>query len=290
MPIRKKKLFLAAFVSVMTLVLPVLAQAQTPTCDALKGGTRELANALLQSQHPYACCDESIATCLTKKPRCRLAVRLANDICARAAAGEDKSSIERALQKRATSMMHVGSPVPIDLGGAAVAGDPNAKVTIVTYACPRCPLCAKQVPAIYKLVSEGSLKGKAKLYMRPFPIRSHEGTTEAAMGMMAAHSLGKYWPYTLQVYNNFDSFNVSKLLDYAVAVGLDRDAFAKLQNDAALRGKLTDSKREGLRNKVDATPTWFIDGYRYVGDMRTSVIEDVIEEEFEKVTGKTNEP
>lgn len=97
------------------LAAPAVANAQTATCDALQGDKRQVAQSVMTSQHPYACCDGTVAECAAKRPRCILARRLADDICRRAGAGQDQAAIERALTKRAESMSRSGAPVPIDL-------------------------------------------------------------------------------------------------------------------------------------------------------------------------------
>ncbi len=265
------------------------ARAQTSVCDALAGDKRQLAQEILKSQHPYACCDGTIAECLARRPRCILARRLANDVCRRADAGQDRATIEHALTKRAESMSRNAAPAPIDLGASTAIGEPDSKVTVVAYVCGRCPFCSKLVPSLYKQVTEGPLKGKARLFIKMFPIRTHTSSTETAMGALAAQQLGKFWPFLLQLYSHFDDFDVANLPDYAVAAGLDRAAFINLSADGAVRARLVESKKEGIRNKVEATPTLFLSGYRYSGDLGMTAVQDVIEEEHDRISNKTTE-
>jgi len=252
------------------------AAAQTKTCDALRGAKRAVAVAVLESQYPYDCCDETLAKCLRKNPVCSLVTRLANDVCRRAGAGESQADIERELLRRAASR---NSPkVKIDLSHAVVAGDPSAPVPIVMYVCARCPYCARLTPALYHSVTEGRLKGKAKLYLRPFPIRSHEHSTVGGMAWLAAGRLGKFWEMVLYMYANFDRFDPDKLPDCAAHQGMDRAAFSKLLGDPALRRQLVESKKEGIRNHVTATPTLFIQGRKYQADLALPAVEDFVEE------------
>ena len=285
----RNKLLPLLMVAAMIMLLPRLVHAQTRTCDGLTAPQRQAARAILDSQHPYDCCDGTISECLKQRPVCKLAKRLADDVCRRVAAGQDRASIERALAKRATSMMRTAAPTPIDISNAPAAGVPEAKVTVVAYLCGRCPFCARLTPELHKLVTEGPLKGKAKLHVREFPIRSHEYSTEAAMAMMAAASMGKFWPYVLQLYAGFDTFTPASLVEWAVAKGMDREQFTRLLNDRTLRSRLVASKKEGIRNKVSATPTIFLNGYKYEGDLSVTALQDVIEEEFDRVSGATKE-
>ena len=115
----------ACLLSVLALValatLPRPASAQTATCDALSGAQRALALDLLKSQHPYNCCDKTIWDCLHSKQVCRLATRIANDVCRRAKAEQSKAAITRELSRRATSM--TGRKYSINLSGEPRLGD-----------------------------------------------------------------------------------------------------------------------------------------------------------------------
>lgn len=271
------------FVAAMLLV-PRLAAAQTATCDALSGDKKSLATAIMNDQHPYDCCDGTISECL-KTSKCTLPKRLAEHICRMAAAGKDRATIERSLSQRATSMMSA-RPVPIDLSRAERAGEANAPVALTLYLCARCPYCAKLVPQLHKAVTEGSLKGDVKMFAREFPIRSHQGSTEGGMAMVAARRLGKGWRFILHLYSIFDRFDPANLPSCAEQHGMDKAAFTGLLGNAEVRRELVASKKEGVRNRVNATPTLFINGRKYTGDLDYDTVVDVLEEEAERVRAK----
>ncbi|MFW5740811.1 MAG: DsbA family protein [Myxococcota bacterium] len=277
---RSHILGLIAFI--VLLLVPRLATAQTPACDALTGEKRALATALMNEQHPYDCCDDSIAECL-KTSKCKLPRRLANHICRMAAAGKDKATIERSLSQRATSMMSA-RPVPIDLNRAERAGEANAPVTLTAYLCARCSYCARLVPKLHKAVTEGSLKGKVKMYAREFPIRGHAGSTEGGMAMVAARRFDKGWTFLLHLYRISDQFDPANLPKCAAEYGMDEARFRALLSDAGVRRELVASKKEGVRNRVNATPTLFINGRKYTGDLDFETVMDVLEEEYDRVT------
>lgn len=262
------------------LLLAPTAGAQTASCAALTGSKRDVAQAVLRSAHPHDCCDGTLLACLSRKPVCPLVTRLANDVCRRAGAGQSQADIERELSRRAAS---VQSPrVQIDTSGSTIAGDPNAKVEIVAYLCARCPYCSKLTPKLYESVTQGRLKGKAKLIVRPFPIRSHQHSTVGGMAMMAAQSLGKYWEMLLHMYQNFERFDPEKLPDCAASKGMDKERFSRLLTDPTLRNQLAAAKKEGIRNGVDATPTVFVNRRKYFAELSLAAIEDFVEETHER--------
>jgi protein-disulfide isomerase len=182
-------------------------------------------------------------------------------------------------------MLPLRTPAQIDLTSSPVAGDQEAPVVLVVYACARCPFCSKIIPPLYGEISQGRLKGKARLYFRVFPIRGHEHSKEAGLGFVAAARMGEFWPFLLHSYENFESFCVKRQRDWAEKSGLAPEAFDQLVNDPDTRSMLVESKKEGLRNKVDATPTFFINGRKYVGSLERKELIDVLEEEFERLVG-----
>jgi 2-hydroxychromene-2-carboxylate isomerase len=142
------------------------------------------------------------------------------------------------------------------------------------------------MPKLHTAITEGPLKGKVKAYFREFPIRSHAGSTEGGIAMVAAQRLGKGWPYLLHLYRVFDSYNTAKLVDWAAEDGLDRERFTALLSDATIRRQLVASKKEGVRNNVTATPTLFINGRAYSGDLDFDTVVDVLLEEHDRVSSK----
>jgi len=275
-------------VTTLTLLVLLTASttvAQTATCAALNEKQRRTAEKILTTEYLYDCCDDTISRCLEAQPRCELAVRIANDICRRVAAGQDETGIRRALSRRARSMVGGGSPNEIDLSAAPIFGRVDAPVTVVIYACARCPYCSQLIPALYETVTDGVLKNDARLAFRIFPIRGHEGSTEANLGFTAAAAMDGFWPYMLHAYRHFNEYSEERQLEWAVDVGLDADEFSTRLLDPATREMLVASKKEGLVNAVEETPTVFLNGRRWVGDLAIEPLVDAIQEEAERVRG-----
>jgi protein-disulfide isomerase len=254
-------------------------------CGQLAADKRGLAEKLFRSTHPYDCCDETLDRCLKQKKVCRLAVRLRDEICKRVAAGHDEKRITTALERRARSMMP-SKRASIELSGSEVAGDAKAKVAVVVYACTRCPFCAQVVPELHRLATSGPLKGKIALYLKPFPISDHKGSKEGGLALEAAYRGKKFWPYTLKVYGEFKQFEVGKLPEWAAQVGLDREAFKREMASAQTLLRVVEAKREGIRNGVEQTPTIFLNGRKYQGELGREVLPDVLAEEVDRVAGR----
>ena len=262
------------------------AVGQTPACAALDDRQRQVADEILGSEYLYDCCDDTISRCLEAHPTSRLAVLVADDVCRRVVAGEDAPQIRRALSRRARSMVGGGAPAEVDLDAASIFGRSDAPVTVVIYACARCPYCSKLIPALYGAVKDGPLRSDARLAFRIFPIRGHEGSTEAGLGFAAAAAMDRFWPFMLHAYGHFDSFSAKRQVEWAAAVGLDPAEFAARLEDPATRAALVASKKEGLVNEVEETPTLFVNGRRWVGDLELGEIVSAVEEEAARVKGE----
>ena len=241
--------------------------AMEDKCAALNDGQTQLAAKIMSETWCYNCCDETIDKCLKKEKVCKLALRLSNEICSRVKRGQDKEDIKDALARRAKSMMPSAKKHVIDTAALDTwAGEKGAKVELVAYLCARCPFCAKIIPKLHKVVTAGSLKGKARIHVRIFPIKSHKWGVEGGLGMAAAAKLGKFWPYLLKLYGSFDDFSVDKLAPWVKEAGMDESAFKAIMQKEETRMFVVESKKEGLKNSVEGTPTFFIDGRKYHGD------------------------
>ena len=255
--------------------------AQTPACDALPDDGKALAREMFSVLHPYDGCDESFVRCLVAEPPEPIVLRLASDICRQIGSGRSHREIAHALSRRAQSMLPMGKAASFDLDEAMRAGSRDAPVTVVVYACARCPFCTVLVPALHRAVTQGPLGGKVRLYFRPFPLKDHPGSTEGGMAMVGAARLGGFWPFLLELYARYDEFCPERLPVWAEVIGLDRADFVAQLDDAGNRQVLVASKREGLRNRVRETPTLFIDGRRYVYELNMEAIIDLLEEAYE---------
>ena len=279
------RIWLLRMAGLLLTLLAASAYARTPACDEVPDEREAFAEELLASLHPYDCCDDTIANCLEQKPTCALAFRLSEDICRRVAGGQSRDRILGAMSRRARSISTAGKKASISLLGLSVAGDRRAPITVVEYACPRCPYCAAITPKIHDAVVTGPLQGKVKLYFKTFPLRDHPGSKEGGLAFVAAQRLGHFWEFLSYFYQHSELFSVLGLADWAEAVGMDRRAFERAMADPESRRLLVEMKKEGIVNDVQATPTFFVNGRKYLAELTAEEVVDVLEEEFDKIEG-----
>ncbi len=270
------------------LTLPAPAAAKSP-CEGLSGAARAKAEELLATLSPYACCEGTFAQCLAAEAPAKLVRQLADGVCRRATEGEGEDAIKRWLADRKASLVS-GPTKTIKAEATHFAGAADAPVEVVVYACARCPYCKMSVVPTYQAVTGGALAGKAKLAYRLFPLKSHEGAVEAALAYEVARTNGKYWDYILHSYQHYEDVSPEALVAWAKIAGLDPAAMKKGMRDAGVRRRVAESKREGIKNGVTGTPTYFIDGREYRGDMSPTELYDAIEEAWARKTGVVCKP
>lgn len=249
-------------------------------CSGLSSAQTARAQGLMARGQVYEGCDDTIASCLARDDSLSLSRRLGGEVCRRVKAGESDDAILKALDLRARSM--IPSPAAnIDLSDVPMVGEAGAPVVLVEYACARCPFCAKLTPELVREIRSGSLRGKVRLYFKLFPIKGHQGSNEAALAALAAHDQGRFWDFMLLSYERFSDFSLGALPGLASEAGVS--GYDAAVSSAALRERLVASKREGMINGVKATPTFFISGRMWQGELNLEMLLDVLGEEHERV-------
>lgn len=159
-------------------------------------------------------------------------------------------------------------------------GPADAKCTIIEYASMTCPHCAKFHKETWpELRARYVDTGKVRFVLREFPL-----DPLATAGFMLARCEGDkmYYPITDLLFDQqpawaFTQKPVDNLEQLLKQAGYTKDKFeACLKNEKIYAG-INATKQRGLDvMKVDSTPTFFINGTRYTGEMTLEAMEKVI--------------
>jgi hypothetical protein len=259
---------------------------EVDSTSGLSTEQQRLVDELLASQHPYECCQDTIAVCLQQMPVCRLTSRLERAIRRMAIAGMSRTEIEYVLAQRRQSMASSRQKTRIALDQRFGAGEKSSSVVLALYACGRSELCAKLIPSLYNEVTSGRLKGKVRMYYRPFFPGDQEDAAACGRALVAAADQGMFWPYLLHLYQQRENFRLCMLKKWADIKGLDFDAFGLAYDSPKTTALLAASRQEGLANKVDTIPCAFIDGRKIEGEPSIETLLDLLEEEHERDTNQ----
>lgn len=144
-----------------------------------------------------------------------------------------------------------------------VKGSRDARVTIVEYSDFQCPACAQYYPIVKALADE--FDQQIAIVYRHFPlITIHPFADLAARSTEAAAAQGKFWEMHDMLFENQTEWTSSSPRDtirgYAESLGLDVVQFeADLESDA-VKDKVRGDLLSGQRARVNATPTFFVNG------------------------------
>lgn len=176
-------------------------------------------------------------------------------------------------------------PLTATLSGARDslrAGRADAPVQLVLFEDGQCPFCRQMSSeVIARVISEHVPNGNAAVNFRHYPFLGAESQA-LAVAMECAGRQDKFWPFhdlafAEQRPENAGLVTPEALAGWAVQVGLDADAFAACQGDAAVRDVVDADLQLGRSLGVRGTPTLFVNGKRLVGAVPYAFVESSIE-------------
>jgi protein-disulfide isomerase len=107
-----------------------------------------------------------------------------------------------------------------------------------------------------------------KFIFRNFPLsKIHPNAFLASIATEAAALQGKFWEMHDIIFENQTTLNKENILDFGRVLGLDIEHF---KNDLLLKDlhrKVEMDFETGLRSGVNRTPTFFINGEKYEGEL-----------------------
>jgi protein-disulfide isomerase len=170
------------------------------------------------------------------------------------------------------------------------AGEPSSQVVLTMYACGRSQSCAKLIPPLYQEVVAGRLKGKVRLYFRPFCLTETEDAVACCRALVAAAGQGAFWQYLLHMYEHQEDFHACVLKKWADFKGLDRDAFELAVEHPNTKALLAEVRRDALEKHVDTVPTAYVNGRKIACALSLPALLDVLEEESAREAGMDTLP
>lgn len=148
--------------------------------------------------------------------------------------------------------------------GDHIRGPADAPVTVLEYGDFECPYCRAAFRDVRLLADEHP--ADIRFVFRNFPIpQLHPHAEQAAEAAEAAAAQNRYWQMhdlLLQPYSHLDE---DSLATYAEVIGLDIPRFRRELTDRRYAGKIDQDIAEGLRNGVNATPKFYVNGGRVDG-------------------------
>jgi protein-disulfide isomerase len=160
-----------------------------------------------------------------------------------------------------------------------VLGNPNASVTMVEYASTTCPHCAHFAKTTYPELKKRYIDtNKIRYIYREFVLNQLDA---AAVMLLRCVDKEKYFPLLETLFQKQGDWVVQKplppLLAIAKQAGFTEERFNQCLSDQSLLDKIeAERKRAAEKFGVNSTPTFFINGKVFRGDMSLEQIEKEI--------------
>ena len=162
--------------------------------------------------------------------------------------------------------------VEIDLTGLPVKGPEDATLTIVEVADFQCPFCRRVWEGVHDYMEHSTYSVRVAFVHYPLDGKCNPGINEmhpdaclAAQAAECARREEKFWEYGDLLFAKQHALEREDLLGYAEQLGMDRAAFSACLDDEAVATEVKRSIARAILMEVEATPTFFVNGYRFKG-------------------------
>ena len=158
-------------------------------------------------------------------------------------------------------------------------GPKDAPITLIEYGdfeCPHCGQAHYQLQELEKAIGESM-----RLVFREFPLTTvHPHAAQAAEAAESAGAQRKFWPMHDILFENQDALAEEDLLQYAAAIDLDVEQFARDLSQERFAPRVREHFMGGVRSGVNGTPTFFINGVRHDGGFDYQSLLEAINEQL----------
>ncbi len=146
-------------------------------------------------------------------------------------------------------------------------GPVGAPVLIVEFSDFQCPACRAAEPVLQRLFPV--YQDKIRFVFKDFPLPMHHWARAGALAAECAGRQGKFWPYHDILYDRQDAWTNDKaatfLAGYARELKLDEPEWNACLADPTTASAVDADARDAQNAWVRATPTFFVNGRRFVG-------------------------
>jgi protein-disulfide isomerase len=154
-------------------------------------------------------------------------------------------------------------------------GRADAPVTVLEYGDYECPYCRGAARDVREMLAR--YPDAVRFVFRNFPIiQLHPHAEQAAEAAEAAGAQGQFWPMYELLLQPSSRLDLGSLLDYAAGLSVDVGRFREEVTGRAYAAKIERDVQNGVRDGVNATPKFYVNGERIDGKLPLEGLEDAI--------------
>ncbi len=154
-------------------------------------------------------------------------------------------------------------------------GKKDAPITIIEFSDFSCPVCKSNYSKMRSLAS--TYKDKIKIIYRDYPVIS-EDSSILSMAARCAGEQGKFWQMHDRLFIEQNQFSGTALIDFAEDIQINIPMFQNCMDTNKYLTTIEKDYTDGQFLGIEGTPTFFVNGYKIVGDISLETWKDIIEE------------
>lgn len=163
-----------------------------------------------------------------------------------------------------------------------VKGNLDSEIIVVVYSDFQCPACALYQTMTKQLVEEYG--NSIQFVYRNLPLKQiHSNAELAARAAEAASQQDKFWEMHDLLFENQSDWSNNEqpqliFVEYADHLELDAAKFLQDLDSDIIKNKVEADYQSGMRSKVNATPTFFLNGDKIQNPQNYESFRELIEQ------------
>ena len=163
----------------------------------------------------------------------------------------------------------------------------DAPVTIVEFSDFQCPYCASQQPILKKI--KRAYGDQVNILYKHIPLPIHPFAQRAAEASECARDQDKFWEYHDLLFDQQDSISEVLFSQLAQQLGLSISQFNQCLASGAKKSVVQTDLAEAQSLMISGTPTFFINGQRFVGVQSYEELQQIIDQALAKAQSTSGE-
>jgi protein-disulfide isomerase len=169
-------------------------------------------------------------------------------------------------------------PIEVPTAGAPETGPDDAPITLVEFSDFQCPYCTLATPQLQAVLQ--AYPTQVRLFFKQFPLDMHSQAALAAAAAVAAQKQGKFWQMHDALFASHNDLSRPTILALASAIGVDMKRFEADLDSPEIRKAVAHDQEDGSNIGVMSTPTLFIDGQHYNGEIKLETLKPILDAEL----------
>ena len=164
----------------------------------------------------------------------------------------------------------------------SVLGNPDAPVTIAMFGGYKCPYSKKFYDNTFSQLKEDYIDtGIVNFSFKNMPLDFHEYSYESAEAAECAKDQGMFWKYHNLLFANQGILNDETFELLAGELGMDVDQFNQCYSSDKYSAQIEADFDKAVEAGVIGTPSFFINGKLFQGNIHYSMFEEAIQKELD---------